>query len=215
MRPADRCGNVSSIDTAALDGARATLPALFLRGSIAVSDTDLPELTEVERALSEAAIGIDAAELHGSICGLLSAGGRLAGADWLEVLAIEGPRQMAGGVLDRLRSSTLRQLSDSEYGFELLLPREDADLGDRIEALGAWCRGFLGGFGLGSASASKLSDEASEAIEDLARIAQAELSFEDDEDDANALEEIIEFVRVAVLLLHSEHGGDSSQSTLH
>lgn len=180
-----------------------------------MSDTDLPELTEVERALSEAAIGIDAAELHGSICGLLSAGGRLAGADWLDVLAIEGPRQMAGGVLDRLRSSTLTQLSDSEYGFELLLPREDADLGDRIEALGAWCRGFLGGFGLGSASASKLSDEASEAIEDLARIAQAELSFEDDEDDANALEEIIEFVRVAVLLLHSEHGGDSSQSTLH
>ncbi len=182
---------------------------------MAVAESDLPSLSEVERALSDAAIGIDAAELHGSICGLLSAGGRLAGADWLEALAVEGPRQPPGGVLDRLRSRTLTQLGDTEYGFDLLLPGEDADLGDRVEALGAWCRGFLGGFGLGTASASQLSDEAREAIEDLARIAQAELSFDDDEDDANALEEIIEFVRVAVLLLHSEHGGDSSQSTLH
>lgn len=186
--------------------------ALVLRP---VSEPSLPSLPEVERALSEAAIGIDAAELHGSICGLLSAGGRLAGADWLDALAVEGPRQAPGGTLDRLRASTLAQLADSEYGFELLLPDEDSALGDRVEALGAWCRGFLGGFGLGTASASRLSDEAREALEDLARIAQAELSFEDDEDDASALEEIIEFVRVAVLLLHSESGADPAQSTLH
>ncbi|MFY8133983.1 MAG: UPF0149 family protein, partial [Aquimonas sp.] len=108
-----------------------------------MSELSLPSLPEVDRALSEAAIGIDAAELHGSICGLLSAGGRLAGADWLDALAVEGPRQAPGGTLDRLRANTLAQLADSEYGFELLLPDEDSALGDRVEALGTWCRGFL------------------------------------------------------------------------
>jgi uncharacterized protein YgfB (UPF0149 family) len=180
-----------------------------------VADSELPPLASVEQALAEASISVDAAELHGSICGLLSAGGRLAGGDWLEALAIEGPRIGAGSVLDRLRSETLQQLSDSEFGFDLLLPEDGADLGDRVEALSGWCRGFLGGFGLGISSAGKLSDEAREALEDLARIAQSELSFEDGEDDENALSEIIEFVRVAVLLLHSEGGGSSANSTLH
>lgn len=178
-------------------------------------ESELPSLAEVERALAEASIGIDAAELHGSICGLLAAGGRVAGADWLDALAVEGPRPASGGVLDRLRSQTLKQLGDTDYGFDLLLPGEETDLGDRIEALGSWCRGFLGGFGLGGTRPEQMGEEAREAVDDLARIAQAELSFEDGEEDENALAEIIEFVRVAVLLLHSEHGGDSSQSTLH
>lgn len=180
-----------------------------------MSDIELPSLEEVERALAEASISIDAAELHGSICGLLAAGGRLPGGDWLQTLAVEGDRPQAGGVLDRLRSQTLKQLSDTEYGFDLLLPDESADLGDRIDSLGVWCRGFLGGFGLGGNTAPKLSEDAQEALEDLARIAQAELSFEEGEDDENALVEIIEFVRVAALLLHSESGANSADSTLH
>lgn len=180
-----------------------------------MADLDLPRLDEVERALAEASIGIDAPELHGSICGLLSAGGRLPGGDWLQTLAVEGPRPQPGSVIDRLRSQTLMQLSDVECGFELLLPDESADLGDRVDSLGVWCRGFLGGFGLGAPAPSGLSDDAREALEDLARIAQAELSFEEGEDDESALTEIVEFVRVAVLLLHSESGANSAHSTLH
>jgi uncharacterized protein YgfB (UPF0149 family) len=180
-----------------------------------VAENELPSLAEVERALGEAAVGVDGAELHGSMCGLLCAGGHLAGANWLEALAIEGPRMSPGSVLDRLRTGTHAQLADTDYGFELLLPEEGEDLGDRIEALCGWCRGFLGGYGLGQGGDIALSEEAQEALQDLARIAQSDLSFEEGDDDESALSEIIEFVRVAALLLHSEGSAGPSGGTLH
>lgn len=179
-----------------------------------MSDSSFPPCPK-SNALAEAAIGIDAAELHGSIAACCPrAGARPAPTGWKRWPS-KAPDRHPAACSTACAAAPLAQLGDTEYGFDLLLPGEEADLGDRVEALGARCRGFLGGFGLGTATAAQLSDEAREAIEDLARIARAELSFEDDEDDANALEEIIEFVRVAVLLLHSEHGGDSKQSTLH
>lgn len=165
----------------------------------------LPSLVEIERALASAEIGVDGCELHGSICGVLCAGGRLAG-NWLETLAIEGPAPSAGDALERLREASHQQLGDPDCGFDLLLPEDSEGLGERIEALGAWCRGFLGGYGLGAGQASELSADAREALEDVARIAQADLSFEEGDEDENALAEIIEFVRVAVLLVHGEAG---------
>lgn len=165
----------------------------------------LPSLVEIERALSSAEVGVDGCELHGSICGLLCAGGRLTG-NWLETLAIEGPPPAAGGALERLREASQQQLGDPDCSFELLLPEDGEGLAERVDALGAWCRGFLGGYGLGAGQASELSADAREALEDLARIAQADLSFEEGEEDENALAEIVEFVRVAVLLLHGEAG---------
>ena len=170
-----------------------------------MQEPSLPSLIEIERALAAAEVGVDGCELHGSICGLLCAGGRLSG-NWLETLAIEGATPSAGGPLQRLREASEAQLGDADCGFELLLPDDAEGLGERIEALGAWCRGFLGGYGLGAGQPSELSPDAREALEDLARIAQAELSFEEGEEDESALAEIVEFVRVAVMLLHGEAG---------
>ena len=94
----------------------------------------------------------------------------------------------------------------------MLLPGSEASLAARSEALFEWCRGFLGGFGL-SAGTAKLSSEGDEALADLARLAaaQADADSEGDEGEEDALTEIEEFVRVAVLLLH----GDAALAARH
>jgi len=49
-----------------------------------------------------------------------------------------------------------------------------------------------------------LSEESQDALNDLSRIAASDLAYDDPDTDEEALEEVTEFVRVAVLLLHSD-----------
>jgi uncharacterized protein YgfB (UPF0149 family) len=167
---------------------------------------DLPPHAEVEAEISGLQLGVDAAELHGSLCGFVSAGGSLAEDDWFRQLELESePVHLApDGALLRLLHVSQAQLSDPDLGFALLLPDEAAPVTDRAEALLGWCRGFLGGFGLVPGPRPTLSPEASEALEDMGKIAASSLSYDDPDGDEVALVEVAEFVRVAALLLHSD-----------
>ncbi|MEE7566402.1 UPF0149 family protein, partial [Xanthomonas sp. Kuri4-3] len=97
------------------------------------------------------------------------------------------------------------QLEDRDFAFELVLAEDGAPLPDRADALFDWCRAFLGGFGLAAQQRPRLSEEGDEALQDLARLAQASSEdFDSADEDDTALAEIEEFVRVAVLLLHGD-----------
>jgi uncharacterized protein YgfB (UPF0149 family) len=109
-----------------------------------------------------------------------------------------------GGPFDALRAVSARQLEDRSFGFELLLPDDDASLARRSGAVFDWCRGFLGGFGLAAGATPALSGEGTEALADIARLAAATPQDEGDEEDEAALAEIEEFIRVAALLLHGD-----------
>ena len=149
---------------------------------------------------------MDAAELHGSLCGFLS-GGESPGRDkWLpQVMAEPEPGVVErDSALDRMFVSTEALLESPDFGFELLLPPEQAPIGERGDALLGWCRGFLGGFGLAAGEHPPLSEDSADALRDLARMASSELSYEDPEGDEESLAEIVEFVRVAALLLHGD-----------
>ena len=179
---------------------------------------DLPFHAEVSAELAAMALGIDACELHGSLVGFLSGGGRAARGDWLQRLALEagsGGTPAEHSALEQLFDASVAQLDDDELGFELLLPPESTPLGERADALLAWCRGFLGGFGLASGSHPPLSPESAEALEDLGRIAGSALSYEDPDADEEALAEVGEFVRVAALLLHGDCNRRDGSSRLH
>ncbi|MCZ7153737.1 UPF0149 family protein, partial [Salmonella enterica] len=80
----------------------------------------------------------------------------------------------------------------------------DRSLAERSGALFDWCRGFLGAFGMAAGANPPLSEESREALADIARLATAQPQEEGDEEDEEALAEIEEFVRVAVLLLHGD-----------
>lgn len=170
-----------------------------------MSEAQLPSSSEVHAEIDALGLAMSPAELHGAVSGWIAGGGGDA-PDWLSrVLADDSlapvPRE---SVLETLRSTTQAQLGDRGFGFELLLPAAEATLTERSGALFDWCRGFLGGFGLAAGAQPPLSDESAEALADLARLAAATAQDEGDEEDEDALAEIEEFVRVAVLLLHGD-----------
>jgi uncharacterized protein YgfB (UPF0149 family) len=170
-------------------------------------DRELPPHAEVTAQLHALAVGMDASELHGSLCGYLSGGGEApARTDWISRMLAD-PEAVAiapDSALDRMFTATAELLDSPDFGFELLLPDGDDPVAERGEALLGWCRGFLGGFGLSAGAEPPLSDESKDALADLGRIAASELSYEDPATDEEALEEVAEFVRVAALLLHSD-----------
>ena len=166
---------------------------------------ELPELADVQAALDRLQPGFEASEVHGALCGWIAGGGG-AVQDWpARVLAddtLATPEK--GDVLDRLRLASQAQLEDRSFDFNLLLPDPAAPLVERSGALFDWCRGLLGGFGLAAGANPPLSEEATETLGDLAKLAQAQAQEEGDEEDEQALAEIEEFVRVATLLLHGD-----------
>jgi hypothetical protein len=162
----------------------------------------LPEWDDVAQAAQRLSLASTPAELHGALCGWLAAGGADT-RDWLaQVLANPDlPEPAPGDALDRLRMACVAQLDDAEFGFELLLP--EATTMARAEALFAWCRAFLGGFGL-AVGGKSLSPDGQEALRDLATLGAANIAENDDGSDEDALAEIEEYLRVAVLLLHAD-----------
>ena len=171
-----------------------------------MSDHLLPEYAELAAELSSLEAGVDVSELHGSLCGYLAGGGKHDRRTWFaQVMSdplLSAPE--ADGPLDRLYIASSRQLESPDFEFELLLPPEDRPVSERGDGLLSWGRGFLGGFGLAAGAEPPLSEESEEALADLARIAASDLTYEDPEADEEALEEVSEFVRVTVMLLHSD-----------
>ncbi len=168
----------------------------------ATSDLDYPAL---QRHLVP--LGVTAAELHGSLCGFLCAGGLALPGQWLDQLRLDvsGLDGESRDQLENLRRATLRQLDDPEMRFAPLLPGDDIAMEQRVDALTRWCGGFLGGFGLAAGNAQeRLSDDGRDVLRDLGRIAGFGYEAGEAEEDENAFAEILEYVRMAVLLLRHE-----------
>ncbi|MEO5565861.1 MAG: UPF0149 family protein [Luteimonas sp.] len=163
----------------------------------------MPPFTEVETAVRRLALGVDASELHGALCGWLAGGGEYT-PQWPARVLADSTLAPVDGVLGQLGDVSVGQFEDRDFGFGLLLPPADTALSLRSGALFDWCRGFLGGFGLAIGNAPPLSEEGSEALADLASLAAATAQEDGDQEDEEALAEIEEFVRVAVLLLHGD-----------
>jgi uncharacterized protein YgfB (UPF0149 family) len=162
---------------------------------------------ELAAALAELRLGVGASELQGSLTGYLCAGGEATAHNWVQRLALEPDEDAPDRqqLLERLFRQCRAQLDDPDLGFEPLLPDEQQPLSQRADALVDWCRGFLGGIGLAGVKADGgLSDDGAEILRDFGTIAASRFDYEDVEEDESALAEVLEFVRVAVLLLHTE-----------
>ncbi|GGE51653.1 UPF0149 protein [Halopseudomonas oceani] len=164
-----------------------------------------------------AAVG-QPAELHGHLVGRLSAGARLDHTTWLsvatELLDGRGSLTEAGKVaMIQLYDASLAELSGSGFDLTLVLPDDNAAIDHRTAALGQWCEGFLAGFGMVERSA-QLSEEADGVLRDFAAISQVQTDL--DESEANEVDfmEVMEYVRMATLMLFSEcQTADPKQDT--
>lgn len=168
-----------------------------------------PSITHAElgQLLAVNHCGVSASDLHGSLTGYLCGGGSTSPRQWLEALALDfADGEIPPAQLEQLYLDCSAWLADPDLVFEPLLPEGQASVAVRADALVEWCRGFMGGLGLSGhgSGARRLSSEAEEILGDLSTIAGSRFEYKDAEEDENALAEVVEFIRVAVLLLHAE-----------
>lgn len=147
------------------------------------------------------------AETHGVVVGLLCARPGQDDAELATHLAAlqvgdwtsETITERLGPALSGLRA----ELSAPEMDFRPLLPSDDRTLDERTRCLAHWCSGYLAGFGAGGPVIQ--GDNAREALDCLERIARATTEAgADAEEEEGAYLELVEFVRVAALLLREE-----------
>ena len=174
---------------------------------------------ELGELLATHQCGVSASDLHGSLTGFLCGGGSASPRGWLDALALECERgPIPPAQLESLYGECSAWLAEPDRPFEPLLPApNDGDVAARADALVEWCRGFLGGLGLsGHADEGALSSEANEILQDFGNIAKSNFEYDDDEEDETALTEVVEFIRVGVLLLHAElTSAERANATVH
>ena len=155
--------------------------------------------------------GHHASEWHGVLCGLLCAGYPTSAQHWCQVLnelydVDSQPAEELNISLEHMRKRTKSLLNDTELGFAIMLPGDDRPLQDRVDALSRWCESFLYGLSIGGVNAgTNLPENVTETLEDLAEISRADI--EADEADAEGEDhfvEIVEYIRVAVILINDE-----------
>jgi len=167
---------------------------------------------QVERQFDDADLENTAAEVHGLMCGLFSGGAvDIERRVIIEVLpddSIVGDAQVdqCRQLLEMLYKGTEDSAKDQDFGFAPFLPDDDKSLLVRGRAVADWSQGFLYGFGLaGTVSQGQLKGDASDALNALSEISQLDVAaLQASDDEEFALAEIIEFLRVAALLIRSE-----------
>lgn len=188
-----------------------------------LSFLELPmNFDEVNDALFDAGLAASPAELHGLLCGVICGGRRLT-SDQLCQLAelqldaepaeIEPVRETLAALYDH----AVGQIRNGGFVFKPLLPSDETDIDERIVALGLWCQGYL--FGLGQSELDRdasLAAEIAEVLRDMAAISQVGIDDGADDDEQSYME-LVEYVRVAVLLVAAEldTSSDSDTTTLH
>lgn len=196
-----------------------------------LSEVSMPpeRLPDFRHTLALSRGGLDASELaecHGVLCGMICRENGSGPKDFLAHLATLELAVSPGGALHDVMlevfNSTWQQLADDELRFNLWLPDDEYSLDERTRSLAQWCTGFLAGLGLGG-PLQALSEEASEALSDLQQIARAGLSAygddaaatETDEENEQAFSEIVEYVRVVILILREELRGPGANDPIH
>ncbi|WP_455211922.1 UPF0149 family protein [Kaarinaea lacus] len=169
----------------------------------------LPSYSHILLTLDKIDSEIEPSELHGAVCGLLCARNETNFAAVRDNLlqSLDNDNLLHKEALSSLTAlfdSTKQQINDPTCDFHLLLP-EDESLEDLVFALGEWCQGYLLGLSLGGINdLNALPEEGAEIAKDFLEIARAGSMYtiEDSEEDEQSYEELMEYVRVGVLLIN-------------
>ena len=161
------------------------------------------------------------AECHGVLCGLVCRKSGGTPSEFLnylkEIHLLVNPGTALAAALSDAFDKTAQQLVDEDMGFELWLPDDDESLEDRTVALAQWCSGFLAGLGSsGDDTLKAMSDEANDALKDMQQISTADVSDTDEsEEDENAFVEVVEYIRVVILMIREDLRGPDEQDLIH
>ncbi|OSN10123.1 hypothetical protein AU512_10200 [Lonsdalea iberica] len=171
----------------------------------------LPGYEATEQLLQQHQVALTTAEMHGLISGILCGGNH--DDSWKTLVSeltndgLSFPQALAQPLLE-IYQITRNTLEDEGFMFQLYLPDDTQDnvtVFQRADGLAGWVNHFLLGLGMVQPRLEKTQGELKEAIDDLRNIAQ--LGYDEDEDQdqlAQSLEEVVEYVRVAAIMCHNE-----------
>lgn len=166
----------------------------------------LPKMQVVTHAANQLNLPYSASQLHGFLCGFLCAGSKLDERAFIKSLLAEtkNASDEAIATVASLYQVSKTQLQSMSFEFHLLIS-DELPLPERAKALGLWCDGFGQGLSDADVDFSALTEqEAKDALLHIHEI--AEIDYENTsvtEDDEKAFFEIFEYVRMAVLMIHS------------
>ncbi len=179
----------------------------------------LPDYEDLSRALQRARSLCTPSELQGLLCGLLAGGARLNQATLVKIL--EAHLELGEAISDDFAAqlgaysaSLLISLADDDYSFQLCLPDDESPLRARVEGMGAWCSGFLFGFGtaLRKIDESRLSEEVKQALTDIVEISRVDTAHLSEQDEFDLLQ-LVEYVRLAAIMIFTTFLPQDEKST--
>jgi uncharacterized protein YgfB (UPF0149 family) len=146
-----------------------------------------------------------AAEVHGIASALLCLDATSGAGDWMNEAISRDTDLLEDDklLLINLFEHTQSLLESDEFLFELFLPEDDEAIEDRAIAVTQWCEGFL--FGMGRIqSSSKFPKEIDEILSDMVELTKMDTGLTEDEESEEALMEVQEYLRAAVMLIYME-----------
>ncbi len=165
----------------------------------------LPTFKTLEQTLDKTVLKLHPSQVHGLICGILCGNANPKSA-WENLVTGGDESVKTHEVLQSLYDASAKQLEEFLFELELMLPPDSDALPLRAEALTMWCQGFLTGLKLVDVPiVDREPSDMTEAINDIIEIAK--MNYEEvmaSEEDETAYVELVEFVRVAVILIYQE-----------
>jgi uncharacterized protein len=145
-----------------------------------------------------------AAESHGIATGILCVNAHTEPEYWLQELEQDSGDFTADdlAILESLFEETRNTLVSDEFTFQPLLPNESAPIDEQVEALRNWCQGFLYGIGFASPTAD-WPKEIHEVVKDITEFTKLDPGKEDEDAESDMME-LTEYLRAAVIFLHTE-----------
>ncbi|MEE4244385.1 MAG: UPF0149 family protein [Kangiellaceae bacterium] len=164
---------------------------------------------EVETILAENDCDTQASEFEGMICGLFAGGMNNDQKSWKSPAMAhlnEGKLFPSHDMdtSDGYVTAIGKQLENDIFELVLSLPDDQATIAERLTGACQWSEGFLLGYGMAVGDQTFDSEDLNEAVADLLEVSQVELEVEDSEEMEQALDIVIEHIRVTSQVIYLE-----------
>lgn len=189
---------------------------LLYKGSMYMKAASMPTYQALEQALSKTKLKLNPSQVQGIICGILCGPADYSTSAWENLVTGGKESAEAHHLLQNLYEATEIELNEFLFDLQLVLPDDEENLTLRAEALTLWCQGVLTGLKLVQIPIeARPKGDVTEAINDLIEIAK--MNYEEvvaNEEDEAAYTELVEFVRMAVILIYqSMHENDQTPNS--
>lgn len=160
---------------------------------------------------------VTAAEAHGMATGILCIDNRADAMTWLNELFQDTVALLEEdkNTLLSLFEQTQELIDGEEFEFDLFIPDDSFSLKEQTEGLRDWSKGFLLGVGY-STDETTWPGETEEILKDIVEFSKVDTDIEEENGDhENALMEVHEYLRAAVMLFRTEFDDFNSDVALH